>query len=110
MKLKLKLKHLTVLAAVLVVSLGANSARAIQKHDPKFRTAYSTIPQSNDPDLVRQLRNQNGTPHSKVDLCLAHPAAPGVDRNLVKEIRDQNGSPRSKVDPSLRSVDLAPLK
>jgi hypothetical protein len=106
----MKLKHVTVLAAVVVASLGANAAHAIQKHDPIFRTAYSTIPQSTDPDLVRQLRDQNGTPHSKMDLCVAHAAAPGVDRNLVKEIRDQNGSPKSKVDPSLRSVELPPLK
>jgi hypothetical protein len=106
----MKMKHVTVLAALAVVSLGANTAQAIQKHDPIFRTAYSTIPQSTDPDLVRHLREQNGTPHSKADLCVAQTAKPGTDRNLVKEIRDQNGSPRSKIDPSLRSVELAPLK
>jgi hypothetical protein len=106
----MKLNHVKVLAAVVVAALGANAAHAIQKHDPIFNTAYSTVPQKNDPDLVRQLRSQNGTPHGKVDVCLAHAVAPGADRNLVREIRNQNGSPKSKVDPSLQSFELAPTK
>jgi hypothetical protein len=106
----MKMKNVKVLAAVVVASLAANAAHAIQKHDPIFRTAYSTIPQKNDPDLVGQLRSQNGTPHGKVDVCLAHAASPGVDRNLVRELRNQNGSPKSKADPSLQSVELAPAK
>src|SRR5580658_3762973 len=96
----MKMKHVKVLAAVVVATLGANAAHAIQKHDPIFKTAYSKIPQKNDPDLVGQLRSQNGTPHGKTDVCLAHAASPGVDRNLVRELRNQNGSPKSKVDPS----------
>jgi hypothetical protein len=106
----MKLKHIAVLVVVAAASAMPDSARAIQKHDPIFRTVYSTIPQKNDPDLVRQLQNQNGTPHSKVDLFVARATGPATDRNLVREIRDQNGSPRSKVDPSLRPLAPAPSK
>jgi hypothetical protein len=103
----MKMKHASILAAVIVASVGANSAQAIQKHDPIFQSAHTTVSQKNDPDLVHQLRNQSGSPHGKADLYVARPTSSGADRDLAREIRYQNGSPRSRSD---QSFYLAPLK
>ena len=106
----MKMKHIRVLVAVVVASLGANAAHAIQKHDPIFQTRLAKVSQKEDPDLVLQQRNQYGSPHSKMDLYVVHAAKHGVDRDLAREIRYQNGTPKSKVDPSVQSFELAPLK
>jgi len=104
----MKMKHVSILAAVIVASVGANPARAIQKHDPIFQNAHTTISQENDPDLVRQLRNQYGSPHSKSGPSMSRSGGQAMDRDLVREVRYQNGSPRQKVDPSLVRNKLAP--
>jgi len=106
----MKIKHVSILAAVILASLGVNAAHAIQKHDPIFQTAHTTIPQTNDPNLLHQLSNQYGSPHGKADLYVARTVPHGVDRDLAREVRSQNGSPRSKLDPSVQSFYLAPLK
>jgi len=92
----MKIKHVAVLAAVAAASLGANSARAIQKHDPIFQPVRYAHSQDNDPDMLRALRNQSGSPRSKPDLYVAHPKFHVVDPDYVREIRYQNGSPKSK--------------
>ena len=104
------MKHVPVLAAVLAASVGANSAHAIQKHDPIFQTARTTVLQKNDPDLLHQLRTKYGSPHNKPDLYVGRSVGPVMDRDLAREVRYQNGSPRSKIDTAVLSFDLAPLK
>jgi hypothetical protein len=101
----MKTKHITVLAAIVVVSLGTNAAHAITKRDPIFQSVHvaSTTP---DPDLARQYRYMDGSPKSKRDVSVAQ-VGPGVDRDLAREIRYQNGSPKSK---SVEVFQLAPLK
>jgi hypothetical protein len=91
----MKMKHLSIMAAVVVSSLGVTSAHAIQKRDPIFQN--HTVSHIKDPDLLRRVRYQNGSPRSKPDLYVA-PAGSGstADRDLLSEIRNQNGSPRSK--------------
>jgi hypothetical protein len=101
-KSTMKMKHVSIMAAVAVISLGVNPARAVQKHDPMFQSAHTTIPQASDPDLVHQLRHLPGSPHNKPDLYAAHLVGPSADRDLVREIRYQNGTPRSKVDPAVQ--------
>jgi hypothetical protein len=92
----MKMKHSFSLAAVLVASLGVTSAHAIQKDDSTLQTAYAGSG-TTDPDLVRQVRNQSGSPRRKPDLYAAV-ASLVKDRNLVREVRYQNGSPRRKPD------------
>jgi hypothetical protein len=101
----MNMKHLPILTAVVVATLGVNSAHAIQKHDPIFQRtpAHTGII---DPDLARRVRYQNGSARRKPDLYVAA-FAPGKDPDLVREIRYQNGSPRSKND---QQYMLTPLK
>jgi hypothetical protein len=106
----MKMKHGSILTAVIAASVVANSAHAIQKHDPMFQTAHTTVSQKNDPDLLRQLRNKSGSPHRKPDLYVGRSVGPVVDRDFAREVRYQNGSPRLKVDPSVLSLQLAPVK
>jgi hypothetical protein len=106
----MKMKHVSILAVVMAASVGANSAHAIQKHDPIFRNAYTTVPQKNDRDLVLQVRNQYGSPHGKADLSIVRWGGQTEDRDLVREVRYQNGSPRRKVDPSDLPSNFPPLK
>jgi hypothetical protein len=84
------------LAVVVVASLGGNSTHAVQKHDPQFQKVYvhSLTP---EPNLVRLVRYQNGSPRRKPDLYVA-PFAPGKDRDVLREILNQNGSPKWKSD------------
>jgi hypothetical protein len=100
----MKMKHVSTLAAVLVASLGASSAHAIQKHDPIFQThATSGVI---DPDLVREVRFQNGSPRSRPDLYVQVRAL-GIEPNLVREVRFQSGTPRSNNDQRFM---ITPLK
>jgi hypothetical protein len=103
----MKTNHVSVLAAVVVASLGANAAHAIQKHDPIFQKVLAVSSGVSDPDLIRQVRYQNGSPKARVELYVARSCGPGMDRDLAREIRYQNGSPKSKSD---QSFYLAPLK
>jgi hypothetical protein len=89
-------KHVSILAVVAVASLGANSARAIQKHDPIFQQVRYAHSQDNDPNMTRQLHNLGGSPRSKPDLYVAHPVPGAVDHDFVREIRYQNGRPKSR--------------
>jgi hypothetical protein len=102
----MKPKHMSVLATVLVASLGVNVAHAIQKHDPIFRTTcvYSGV---RDPDVVQLVGYQSGSPRWKKDLYVAHSSNTGMDRDLVQEMSSQSGSPHAKSD---RRFMLAPLK
>jgi hypothetical protein len=95
----MKMKHASILAAVVVASFGVTSAHAIQKHDPIFQKTYdhSGI---KDPNVVREVRYQDGSPKRKPDLYVAA-FAPGTDRDLVREIRYQNGAPKWKSDQKL---------
>jgi hypothetical protein len=94
----MKTKYVSLLAAVVATSLGANSAHAIQKHDPIFQTPLPINSQANDPDMVRQVCNQSGSPRRKPDLYGAHPIPGIVDRDSVREVRFLNGRPKSKMD------------
>jgi hypothetical protein len=96
MKKPMKMKHMSGLAAALVVSLGVASAHALQKDDSALQSA-SASSQTTNPDLARHIRHQSGSPKRKADLCLA-PSASVADRNLVRAVRYQNGSPRRKPD------------
>jgi hypothetical protein len=91
----MKMKHVSILAVVAAGSIGVASAYAGQTEDPS-QSAYATSGKT-DPDLVRQVHNQPGSPRSKPDLYMAaHSLVP--DYNLVREVRYQNGSPRRKPD------------
>jgi hypothetical protein len=92
----MKLKNISILAAVVVVSLGVTSAHAIQKHDPIFQTTHAPSG-AKDPDLLRMVRYQNGSPRRKPDLYVAaYVPSAAKDPDLVRGIRYQNGSPKSK--------------
>jgi hypothetical protein len=103
----MKTKHVSVLATIVVASLGANSARGIQKHDPIFQPVRYAHSQDNDPDMIKALKNQSGSPRSRPDLYVAHPMFHVVDPDYVREIRYQNGSPKSK---GIQKVQPAPVK
>jgi hypothetical protein len=103
----MKLKSLTVLAAVVVASSVCSVALASQKHDVKFQDPLVFDSQKNDPDLTRQIRYQNGSPKGKADLYVARPASTEMDRDLVRNIRYMDGSPKSK---SEQRFEIAPLK
>jgi hypothetical protein len=100
------MKHVSILAAVVVASLGANAAHAIQKHDPIFQNAHVVSSGVPDPDLVRRVRYLNGSPKAKEGLYMAHPVGSGADRDLTREVRYQDGSPRSKNDQRFMIVPL----
>jgi hypothetical protein len=106
----MKMKNMSILATIIIASVAANSAQAIQKHDPRFQTAHTTVSQQNDPDLLHQLSTKSGSPHNKPDLYVGRYVSPVVERDLAREVRYQNGSPRSKIDTAVQSFDLAPLK
>jgi hypothetical protein len=94
MNIPMKMKPVCIAAAVIVGLLGATSARAIQKHDPAFQKTYAPAG-TTDPNIVRLVRYQNGSPRRKPDLYVAA-FAPTTDRDLAREIRYQDGSPKSK--------------
>jgi hypothetical protein len=90
----MKIKQASMLAAVALASFGVAPVQAVQKHDPVFQKVYSHS-LARDPDLLRMVRYQNGSPRRKPDLYVAAPGQ-GTDANLLDAIRNQNGSPRRK--------------
>jgi len=107
MKAPMKMKYLTVLAALVAASSATSVALAVQKHDPQFERTLVPYPEGSDVNLVAQVRNQNGSPKAKPDLYVCLPAKAGTDRDLAASIRCQNGSPKQKADLSFY---IAPLK
>ncbi len=106
MNKRMKMKHMSVLTAVVVASLGVNAAHAITKRDPIFQSAHVALV-AQDPDYARELRYMDGTPKSKSDLPKTRVAGVVVDHDYAREIRYLNGTPKSK---SVEVFQLAPLK
>ncbi len=71
-------------------------------------------PSANDFDLVREIRDKGGTPHSKGDwsreTSWAILYSPRNNRDLVLEMRDLNGTPRMKAQQASQPMSIAPLK
>jgi len=103
----MKTKKLTVLAAVVALAAAANSAHAVQKHDPQFQSPYVIDSAKDDPNLTSAVRHQSGSPKAKPDLYVARSVNTGTDRDLVRNVRYMAGSPKAKTD---RLFELAPLK
>jgi hypothetical protein len=95
-------KSKVMLAAAVGATLAlVNQANAIQKHDPQFqaRPVYGTS--AHDPNMIRDLQNQPGSPKAKKDWYARNVVPSSADsRNLTVEVRSQAGSPRTKHDPS----------
>jgi hypothetical protein len=69
---------------------------------------------ANDFDLVREIRDKGGTPHSKGDWSRGTSWAilhrDNNDRDLVREFRDLNGTPRMKSQQPAGPFEIAPLR
>jgi hypothetical protein len=100
----MKIKHWSILAAVVAASSVATSALAFQTHDPILVSAQDTS-RTSDPDLLSLMRHQNGSPKSKPDLYVSSPAS-GPTPDLVRRVQYQNGSPKGK--PDLYVITPAP--
>jgi len=91
------------LAIVLIAALAsASQVYGLQKHDPQFQAQPNYMPAPGpDPDMVKFLRNQNGSPKARPDWCAKNVVRVRETRDLVAEFSKQSGSPHTKKDPSL---------
>jgi hypothetical protein len=94
------MKHLKMIAAVMVVAGATQVSYAVQKHDPQFSKplVFDWSAWQKSPDLLAQVREQNGSPKRKPDLYVLRGVSAAPNRDLVQEMRAQTGSPKSKQD------------
>lgn len=110
----MKRTYQTSLAAVCAALIGTTAADAAKMRDVAAQSSCACSSSAKDPDLVRLVRYQNGSPKSKTDLYVARPTA--SDQDVVRLVRYQPGSPKSKSDlyvvhsSSSQPVMVAPLK
>jgi len=116
----MKITNKLALSAIAVLLIGANPAVAQgDKGSKKLLTprmqsqqpaAYIGNPES-DFDLVREVRNQDGTPHSKgnwsrmASYVVLYRTENG--RDTIREMRYMSGTPRMK---SQQQYQIAPFK
>jgi len=105
LNMRIDLKYLTFLAALVVGSNSACVAQADPKHDQPMQRPPQSAPGDNS-DLLARMRSQNGTPKAKRDLYVAPNPASRANRDLISESRSQSGSPKSKTDPIFNSAPL----
>jgi hypothetical protein len=116
----MKITNKLALPAIAVLLIGANHAVAQGDRDskklltPRMQSqqpaAYIGNPES-DFDLVREVRNKDGTPHSKGDWSKMASYAvlyrKETDRDTIREMRYLSGTPKMK---SQQQFLIAPLK
>jgi hypothetical protein len=107
-KINMKISKRVVLAAAVCATIGlATQANAIQKHDPQFRARPVYGTSAHDPNMIRSLKNESGSPRAKKDWYARNVTPSSVEtRDLAREIRYQNGSPRMKQDPSFAGTPV----